>query len=111
MTTSLRPTSARLALLRAVDRGEVQSFCRYAWEDRYPPGTDLRQKARDSVIRYANHFGLSFRWYHDMAGERWRSVGGPNLAPSGVHGWRSEVIITGLTAAGRAVLDAHQEKP
>ena len=67
---------------------------RCAWSDRYPAGTDLQNAARDSVIRFAGHYGLTFRWVHDQYGERWKDG-----EPQRVYGWRSEAAITGLTTS------------
>lgn len=72
---------------------------RNAFEDQYPRGTDLQTAARDSVIRYARHHGLTFRWLHDQYGEKWvpdREAG--VYRPTGVYGWRSEALVTGVTA-------------
>ncbi len=66
----------------------VRYIVRTAWEDRYPKGADIRDMARDSVIRYAIHYGLNFRWNHDQYGERWK-----NGVPMRVYGWRSEAIV------------------
>ncbi|WP_410570333.1 hypothetical protein [Amycolatopsis sp. cmx-4-61] len=48
---------------------------RYAYPDQYPPGTDLRDAAWDSLLRYARHFELTFdrREVWTMSGYRWRS--------------------------------------
>lgn len=67
---------------------------RNAWPDRHPPGADIRNMARDSVIRFARHYGLEFRWVYDQYGERWK-----NGTPQRVYGWRSEAVITGLTTS------------
>lgn len=86
----------------------VRTIVRVAWEDQYPKHftrNQLRTAARDSVIRYARHYGLEFRWYHDMWGERWvRADGpdGPRMVPVQVYGYRSEAIV--LTPKG-PVLD------
>jgi hypothetical protein len=64
---------------------------RVAWEDRFPAGANLQDAARDSVIRFAMHYGYQFVWVHDQYGERWR-----HGAPTGVHGWWSEARVTGL---------------
>lgn len=71
----------------------VRWIVRCAWEDRHPKGADLQTKARDSVIRYAIHYGLTFEWVHDQYGERWK-----NGEPQGVYGWRSEARVTGRVA-------------
>lgn len=76
----------------------VRTIVRYAWSDRHPKDADLRQAARDSVIRYARHFGLDFRWHHDQYGQRWVSVGGPFLVPELVWGYRSEAIVVERSA-------------
>lgn len=74
---------------------------RYARQDQYPPGTNLRNKARDSVIRFARHHGLSFRWLHDQAGALWRiprgavgplTAGDVQVYPM-VEMWRSEAEV------------------
>ena len=71
----------------------IRTIVRYAWEDRHPKGADLQTAARDSVIRYAAYYGLTFRWYHDQYGERWKDG-----VPQRVYGWRSEAIVTGRVA-------------
>lgn len=72
--------------------GDYISRC--AWEDRYPKDADIRTAARDSVIRYARHFGYEFEWVHDQYGERWKDG-----VPQRVYGWRSEAWVTGLTTS------------
>ena len=71
----------------------IRTIVRCAWEDRHPKGTNLQDAARDSVIRYATHYGLTFRWHHDQYGERWKDG-----VPERVYGWRSEAIVTGRVA-------------
>lgn len=73
--------------------GSVRYIVRCAWEDQYPKGADIRNMARDSVIRYAIHFGLKFEWAHDQYGERWKDG-----EPQRVYGWRSEARVTGEVA-------------
>lgn len=70
----------------------IDTIVRYARDDQFPPGTDLRNAARDSVIRYANRFGLKFRWLHDQYGQFWDVKSGRPLL---IYGWRSEAEVTG----------------
>jgi len=83
---------------KALEVGDY--IVRVAWEDRHPAGADLQTAARDSVIRFARHYGYTFRWVHDQYGERWKD----GFAQR-VHGWRSEARVTGRVAylPGRAV--------
>ncbi len=67
---------------------------RYARADQHPShwGTEqLVQAARDSVIHYAGHHGLRFKWVHDQVGEMWCDG-----RPTGVKAARSEARIVGV---------------
>lgn len=77
----------------------TELIIRYAYEDQFPAGADIRQAARDSVIRYARWAGVEFRWIHDQHGERWK-----NGVPQRVYGWRSEAVVTGRVATRPAYL-------
>jgi hypothetical protein len=83
---------------------------RYARADQFPAGTNLQDAARDSVIRYADQFGLDFEWHHDQYGTVWQRVPfeggrhGLGVMPGGPDGcyvqkspitpiWRSEALI------------------
>lgn len=67
---------------------------RFAWEDQHPPGKDLRNAARDSVLRCAVQFGLSLHWDQDTYGMRWKMTA-TGLVQTGVTGWRSTALVTG----------------
>lgn len=72
---------------------------RVAWEDRYPAGANLQNAARDSVIRFARHYGYGFEWVHDQYGERWK-----HGVPQRVYGWWSEARVTRVAdPIGKAV--------
>lgn len=77
----------------------TRRLSRYAREDQYPSGAGLRDAARDSVIRYTQHYGLDFRWVHDQAGELWVWEVDENGLfeswPTGIRTFRSEVEIVG----------------
>lgn len=72
---------------------------RYAWQDQHPRSwskDQLRTAARSSVIRYARHHKLTFKFSHDQWGERWTwNEDQDRWQPSGVYGWSSEAQITG----------------
>lgn len=75
------------------------TIIRYAWQDQHPrfwSKDRLRHAARDSVIRYAMHHGLTIKFTDDQWGQRWTWNGDRReWASSGVHGWSSEAVITG----------------
>lgn len=75
------------------------TIVRYAWMDQHPRSwskDQLRTAARSSVIRYAQHYKLTFKFTHDQWGERWTWNQDQNRwQPSGVYGWSSEAQITG----------------
>lgn len=71
---------------------QPQYIVRIARADQFPPGTNLRDAARDSVIRYAMHHGLRFTWLHDQGGTLWRH--GCQVDPI-VPVYRSEALVTG----------------
>ena len=90
--------------------GGKRYIVRHARADQYPPGTNLQDAARDSVIRYATRFGLDFEWCHDQYGTVWEwipaegSQHGLGVMPGGSGGcyvqkspitpiWRSEARI------------------
>ncbi|WP_125806347.1 hypothetical protein [Actinoplanes sp. ATCC 53533] len=92
--------------------GGEQYIVRFARQDQYPPGTNLQDAARDSVIRYARHYGLVTAWVHDQAGTVWQWVPceggryGIGVLPGGPDGsfvqkspitvmWRSEARVIG----------------
>jgi hypothetical protein len=79
--------------------GGTRYIVRCAWEDRYPKGANIQDMARDSVIRFAVHYGLVFEWTHDQYGERWKDGW-----PQGVYGWRSEARVIGEVATSEARL-------
>ena len=74
----------------------VQTIVRVAWQDQYPKHftrDQLAQAARDSVIRYALHYGLEFEMYHVQYGQKWVPTGGPFMRPVLVWGYRAEAIV------------------
>lgn len=101
----------------ATDKDGNRFIVRYAWADQYPERSRyeekgfwaLQNRARDSVIRYARHFGLDFTWDGgwDMFGSRFRDADGTAyLGPlvigtwttpgdEGVCGWRSIARVLG----------------
>jgi hypothetical protein len=69
---------------------------RFAYEDQHPPGTDLKDAAWDSLLRYARHFGLTFnlREVWTMSGYRWRAdAPGEPAYPTDVPGVRVAVYM------------------
>jgi hypothetical protein len=97
MPPALRPLAAvRDSVIAEAFTGTI---IRYAWMDRHPRSWSsdrLRTAARDSVIRYAMHHKLTFKFTHDQWGERWTWNEDQGCwQPTGVYGWSSEATITG----------------
>jgi hypothetical protein len=74
---------------------------RVAYEDRYPPGTDLHEAVYRDLRRYCAIFGLAFDW-HDVwfcTGRRWRWWNyGASWEQTLVVGVRASVYTTRLPA-------------
>lgn len=88
--------AVRDALVAEAFRGTI---IRYAWQDQHPRSWSkerLRDAARDSLVRYAQRYNLTFKRTHDQWGERWTwNEDQDRWQPSGVYGWSSEAEITG----------------
>lgn len=68
---------------------------RTVFADQFPKGADLRDAARDSVIRCAVRFGLSFKWDHDQHGAKWVLCADGRYRPTMIPACKSTAIVTG----------------
>lgn len=68
-----------------------------AYEDQHHEGADLKQAARDAMIRHARHLDVHLDDVRPFYGERWRpqqpgdshnEMMIPGMVPENVYGWR-----------------------